>query len=735
MSLLASFKPSVTAEEGGDMPDIMEFVVRPDFLNRGRIYPRQATLLKLIFLRDDLFTDYDEAVLGQWADGFRLVEPDEYPEPDDVDDILRFESRGGLARGLTPDWDTRLKMCKEEGRSWFREIIPIIGRRGSKGHIGGLSGSYVLWNYLQKYDPQEFYGIDRDKKLMGIVFAGKKEQAKANQWRDLVNVITGAPCFRPFIESSLGETLTIRSPHDQKRIEELRDAGIKTSMDMATFEIVPKESTLMAGRGPTSFMQFYDEMGHVIATGANRSAEDVYEAATPSLDQFGVDAFLYEGSSPWQMTGQLYENYLQALSVDAVTRLPLRPEMLMVQLASWDLYEDWDIAETIPMVPGDHTVRTHIILGITPKLGKRPTEGDWLGQLTEVKSIEPADEPGKNRVEVERHSKLSRWQDYDANHEPVGEPRVVCFPTFKKAIQTYDTQMRRIERANPDTFRVERLSQWAAAMDAYLDFDQIQEMFAPWEGRTLHMQEQGILSRSYVAHGDPSKSGANFGFAIAHTEGPDDEGLYHVVFDKIHAWHPSDYEDSRIDYIAIEKEIIDFGKAFMPSDLTFDQFNSAGMIQRIQRALNAMRLPKRVSVYERTATAPINWKMAETFKTALNMGLIHAPYFELAELELRFLQLTAAMRVDHQTSGPVQTKDVADAMFNVVYSLIGEQMGAFLKQELGNLSIRGSQAGGFKPSESSGRQEQEDQAVFSALSGNVRSGAAAPFDRGRFGRR
>ena len=500
------------------------------------------------------------------------------------------------------------------------------------------------------------------------------------------------------------------------------------TMDLATFEIVPKESTLMAGRGPTSFMQFYDEMGHVIATGANRSAEDVYQAATPSLDQFGVDAFIYEGSSPWQMTGQLYENYLQALSVDPVTRLPLRPEMLMVQLASWDLYEDWWMAEDIPMVPGDHRHRRTVIIPMRglklPEVGKAlPADTNGLTKVASVEMVNDAEA----RIEYDRISALSRWVPKVPKGEPTPEPVVVHFPKFKKAIQTYDAQMRRLERANPDTFRVERLSQWAAAMDAYLDYNQIQEMFGPWNGATLTMQERGILSRTYVAHGDPSKSGANFGFAIAHTEGPDEEGLYHVVFDKIHAWHPADFDDARIDYIAIEAEIIEMGKAFMPSDLTFDQFNSAGMIQRIQRALRSANLPKSTTVYERTATAPINWKMAETFKTALNMGLIHAPYFELAELELRFLQLTANQKVDHQTSGPVQTKDVADAMFNVVYQLIGEQMGAFLRMELAQLAVRGSQAGSLRPA--TGSPRHGDQEVFQRL-----SGTAQPLDLGRLGR-
>lgn len=724
MGLFDQQRVSIPQDTDAELPDIMEFVLLDEYLARGQtLYPRQATLLKLIFLRDDLFTDYDESVLAEWSDGFELVEPGQMQEPRDPDELMRFEAKGGIARGLAPDWHTRLKMCQAEGRSWFREVVPIIGRRGSKGYIGGLAGAYVLYKYLQKLDPQGYYGIDRDKKLLAIVFAGKREQAKANQWRDLVDVIVGGPCFAKSIENSLAETLSIRSANDAARIKRMKDAGIKTSMDMATFQIVPKESTMMAGRGPTSFMQFYDEMGHVVASGANRSAEEVYQAATPSLDQFGVDGFIYEGSSPWQMTGQLYENYEQALAVDPVTRLPLRPEMLMLQLMSWDLYQDWQIADQIPYVPGGHARRSYIILKklnrieAEPEGSPRPTEHDEKGDYC---TVYPAEEisPGVYRQPIDRHSALSRWQDHDNAGRPVGELHVKNFNELQGAKSAYDEQMKRLERANPDTFRVERMSQWASALDAYLNYEQIMEMFGPWLGAKLEQQKQGILSRNYIGHGDPSKSGANFGFAIAHTEGPDADGLYHVVFDKIHAWHPSDYPSGRIDYISIEQEIIDFGKAFMPSDLTFDQFNSAGMIQRIQRALNAANLPKRITVYEHTATAPVNWKMAETFKTALNMGLIHAPYFELAELELRFLQLTTNQKVDKQTSGPVQTKDVADAMFNVVYHLIGEQMGAFLKQELGALGVRGSQAGGLTPAAGGLRQHDED--VFGQLSGGGR---------------
>lgn len=579
-----------------DMPDIIEFVMSPKYLNRPNIYPRQGTLLKVIFLEHDLLTDYDYDVLAQWSKDFTL------PAFTDKD-VLRFEGD----HGIQPDWETRMQICTEEGRPWFREIIAAIGRRGSKGFLGGLIGARVLWHYLSRGDVHGYYGIDRDKPLSALVFAGKREQARVNQWRDLVNVILGAPCFGPYISQSLTTRLSIYSRWDAHRWQDMIARGVVTEMDYATFELLPKESTATSGRGPATFFMAMDEMAHMINSGPNRSADEVYESATPSLDQFHEDACIYEASSTWAQTGKFYENWQASLSLDPETRLPLRPEMLMVQLTSWDLYEDWQHAKSL--ATGSSAIPTYLPL--------------------------------------------------------------------KGAIQSYDEQMKRLERSNPEAFRVERLSKWASTVDAYLSVDSIEAMFGPWRGETLAMQSTGILARTYVMHGDPSKSGDGFGLAIAHSEGPDDNGHTHVVFDLLHAWEPHNFEAGIIDYIQVQDELQAYLRAFMPSTVTFDQFGSVGLIQRLNAYVAKSGLPKRIAVSEFTATRKRNWQMAETFKTALGLGLIHAPWHELADLELRFLRKTAPDRVDHQSTGPVTTNDVATAMFNCAYHIIGDQMALF----------------------------------------------------------
>jgi hypothetical protein len=257
--------------------------------------------------------------------------------------------------------------------------------------------------------------------------------------------------------------------------------------------------------------------------------------------------------------------------------------------------------------------------------------------------------------------------------------------------------MRQLEEANPETFAVERRSHWAAALNVYLNPAKIAGIWEPWPDAEHPMDRthRGILSQTYRAHGDPSVSGANFGWAVAHIAGVDDRGLPHVCFDDLGAWLPRNFADHQIDYDAIGNEWEDIIDRFMPDEVTFDQFSSAPIIQRLQRHVRTKQYPKRVVIYERTATAPLNWKTYEAFKTALGLGLVHAPYFELADQELTFLQDFGG-RVDHPTSGPVQTKDVADCLAIVVNDLIGDHVTAFIGKTLSG-PVSGSVPGGVQP--------------------------------------
>jgi hypothetical protein len=658
---------------GFPVPDIITFTVGEHFLNRPNIYPRQATLLKIIFLEIDLLTEYDYNVIEEWTENYR---------------------RTGY-NGIVPDILERMKILKALGYRWFREVLLVMGRRAGKGHIAGICMAYVLWCYLARGDPQEHYGIDRDKKLSAMVFAGKREQAKATVWRDLVNFVIGSECFQPYIHMPvLGEKLSIYSPRDRRRKAQLADRKITVALDLATFEIVPKESTLMAGRGPTSFMQAYDEMAHVVNSGANRSAEEVYQAATPSLDQFGKDAFIVEPSSPWQMMGQFYENYQQTIEVDEITGEPVYPEKMMIQLASWDIYEDWERSHIIDLFPENYP-------GLRWEYWTNPQPDEKLPPVESVRTGVPY-------------------------------PR---FRRLKNAIQTYDHQMERLKKANPDTFKVERESRFATALDAYLNEQKVMEIFEPWKERPevygppeIRMQEGGLLTISYKGHADPSKVNDKFGIAVAHAEF-EPNGRAHCVFDLLHHFDPADFDGGIIDYEYVDDWIWDnIVMKFYPEEFTFDQYNSTSSIQKLQKRVRNRSMPKTVQVFEKTTTRQYDWAVKENSKAAINLGLVHAPYYERAELELRFLQLVNN-RVDHPSSGPVQSKDVADAMTECIHVLIGEQVNNFVHGDL-TMNPRGAVQGGVDPFGSTMRPGQ-DEAAMDAMSGFGRARGARPDGGGR----
>lgn len=626
--------------DGPPVPDPVTFVIGEDWLGKPNLYPRQGTLLKIAFLRDDLFTDYDRRVIAEWQQRFRDTNPDTADN--------KFSAR---TKGIQPDLYERIRYLKKRGYRWFPEIIMALGRRGSKGYFSALCMSYVLWCYLALGNPQEHYGIDGDKQLAIAIFAGKREQAKENLWGDLYSIITGAPCFTPYISEAQAESLTVYAPYDFVRMHKMAQRGIASSKDMATFRIVPRESTPLAPRGPAGCILGFDEAAHVKNAGVTREFKVVYGAARPSLDQFGTDGFVVLPSSTWEMIGGFYELWELSLMREPAPEpgetMPAFPTKLMIQLESWAIYEDWEKAALLPLFPP----------GFTGDLG-----------------------------------------EYDPQALPVLRP-------LRGAIQAYDEEMAREEKANPDTFAVERRSDWATAMDAYLNSAKIDEMFSPWLERDpaygrpeLEMQARGPLSITYTAHGDPSSVNCRFGLAVAHEE-PGPDGLAHAVLDLVHYWDPADFEGHIIDYDEVTGWIFDnVIMRFMPEELTFDQFNSVASVQALQKRARGARLPKNVVVYERTATGPLNWSTWETFKAALNMGFVHSPLHAELRDELRFVQKPEGQqKVVPATSGPVQTKDIADCAVITVARLLGEQMKAYLAKDLRNQRPHMAMAGGADP--------------------------------------
>src|SRR4051812_7286815 len=126
------------------IPNIIEFATNDDYLGLT-LYPRQATLLKVICCAADLLTDFDRAVIEEWGSGFTFGAAER--------DSLRYQG----ATGIVPDVLDRMTWCREHHRRWFREVVMVVGRRGGKGHLGAIVGAYTVWCLLAVHDPQQHH--------------------------------------------------------------------------------------------------------------------------------------------------------------------------------------------------------------------------------------------------------------------------------------------------------------------------------------------------------------------------------------------------------------------------------------------------------------------------------------------------------------------------------------------------------------------------------------------------
>lgn len=593
-----------------DIPDIVTFAEHSNFLGR-RLYPRQKTLLKLINLETENMTDYDLEVIDEWTKGF---------------------DRSGTSIGICPDiWD-RVEYLKANGYSHFREVVNITGRRGGKGHIGGIQGAYLNWKLIMLDDPQWYYGIDKSKDIYLFCVATNIEQAKRYQFADLANTIIDAPCFQPYVAKANEYLVALRTPSDVRRIAAFEARGIRPQRMIASVRNMAVTSNSKASRGAAAFGVMFDEFAHMlVGTAGPRTSDEVYNAITPALDQFGKDGFIYIPTSPFTKVGKCFELYENALQVNE-DGTPAFPDMMMAQLPSWGPYQDWD------------------------------------------------------------------------------NPKATGGFEFRGAPQTYDDAMIRLEKREPDAFKVERLSQWAEVTDAYLNAKIVERMYEPFkdvtgELRYLEEQRNGTMGFIYRGHCDPSKSNANTAAMICHIEAipdPEDgEVWFHVIVDWQKVWNPEDYDEHQVDYEEIEEELVETIARFNTLKVfSFDQYGGFVTLPRLKKRLKEIK--HKAIVKEEQFQNASNDRRAERFKSALGMNWVHSYRDQfgtdgtcLLEQELKFLQEVNG-RVKKQDFGPVQTKDLADCLMVCVDQLLEDN---FIKLEmrdkLSNTNLYPGSQGGY----------------------------------------
>jgi hypothetical protein len=667
LAILDSIEQSLTPSQ----VDIHSFAEGSNYANKC-LYPRQVVLLKLIFLEE--MTGPEEDILTYWIGG----------------------GRGGNEVTLSPNIRERRDFLRENGYKHFREVQMVGGRRSSKGFVIGLAMAYVMYGVLMLGDPGTYYGIDKEKDIYFSCIAGSESQAKEFQYADLVSTVENCKAFNPYLVKSLETEFRVATNSDLRKSGAAKARGSKIQRDIAKLRGKALAANAGTLRGSATMVYAMDEMAHMLPGESKASAESVYTAADPSLDQFGLDGMGFLSSSPFTKVGMFYECYEANLrpfdpTLPAAFTNPLNtdsddvavangnPRNFAFRFPSWALFQDYRKYSS---------------------KYKTRTRGKEFGKMI---TVSPDWDP----------------EELDDGGDPL----------YSVEDKTAIIQARAKEAENPESYKVERRGMFAEVSDAFLNPSMVDQMYRGVPDGFESMPNGDLIRRyrpivsnhgqnainlyKYKFHIDPSSTTAGFGFAIAHIEyfpdsitGLDQE---HVVFDLIKRWDPKNFQGKVIRWKPILDEITTYATMFRPFEITMDQHQSGQPIQDLTDRLTIRDISCRV--FMQTTTNESNWKRWEVFKTALYQGLIHAPYDEeqnaspmgtgkfTSKDELKFLQQITTggkfPKIEKQDIGPVQTRDMSDCIAECVYTLIGNLHIMSMRERLSHSALAGGSPGGY----------------------------------------
>lgn len=326
---------------------ISEFAVSDKYCGLT-LYPRQHTLLKLVFLETENMTQYDLDVIEEWRANF---------------------TRARDVFGVQPDIWERVEYLKRRGYRRFPHIQFVLGRRASKGYLGAIIITEMISYLISLDNPQAHYGIMEGKDVFCNIGATSQTQAQRHQFADVRNVVEHCAWLQPYIAETKDHQLRLRTPADLRNIATLKAQELDIEHTIATLWVVALSASSVAGRGATSYVNAFDEFAFLVSgSGSVKSSEEIYEDWQPSLGQFKKDALTFVPSSPFTKVGKFFELYQHGrvlmsnyrddagLSEEAQSELRnlqmrkdldevelgAEPGMLIFQGASWDLYKDWE---------------------------------------------------------------------------------------------------------------------------------------------------------------------------------------------------------------------------------------------------------------------------------------------------------------------------------------------------------------------------------------------------------
>jgi hypothetical protein len=293
-------------------------------------FPRQMTLLKLIYLRLEELNGYDIDTIEQMREGWDLSE----------------------RCGCPPDIWERIDYLRKNGYRRFTRVLIAGGRRFGKGALGEILGSETVEWLHSMGNPQKELGIREGRVIDLVFFATSLSQAQRYLFADTRSGIERNKNLKDYITTSNSISVEVQTDFDRLQ-EELARSKKHKIKNKASIRVGAYGATSSSARGGQVALAGLDELafGQNTGSGSSRDIQQLISAIKPSLDQMGVNAFQYVPSSPSSKVGPFYEIYTEGSELlEEYTGIPndiADPSSLVLQLPSWWAYEDYKLAEEL----------------------------------------------------------------------------------------------------------------------------------------------------------------------------------------------------------------------------------------------------------------------------------------------------------------------------------------------------------------------------------------------------
>lgn len=225
---IATFRDGIRRSRPWD--SVIDFAMHKSFCGK-RLYPRQRTLLKVIYLETWNMSDYDWAVIDEWSAGFARRAPE----------------------GVQPDIRDRMAILQERGYDHFPHVEAVLGRRASKGTTGGVLGAERMSWMFSLGSWQDHFETEPGANGYLTVVATNMTQAMRFQFNDVRQTIERCRYLQPHISTSKEDYLSIRTPADRAQIAEMKLAKIPIEREIASLRALAMSSNSASGRGGANF--------------------------------------------------------------------------------------------------------------------------------------------------------------------------------------------------------------------------------------------------------------------------------------------------------------------------------------------------------------------------------------------------------------------------------------------------------------------------------------------------